>query len=201
MCKIALHCCVSNARVATWTHHNITLFVNCLSCSTLDSEWLDLLHGKELLITHTTGLASLWHACPKWHAESFPRHALFNAAPFFKFLCPTSVCISRTCWCIYTFLTAYKLYMYDRCCQIKLPVQHFYTNQERCDVLTGNLSLGRRSGGDWANTSLWKKRFTSFETGSSCSSPSYFQIFFLIALLEEAFIRNIIILLWINGNL
>jgi len=31
-------------------------------------------------------------------------------------------------------------------------VQHFYTNRERCEVLTGYLSLGRRPGGDWANT-------------------------------------------------
>jgi hypothetical protein len=28
-------------------------------------------------------------------------------------------------------------------------VKHFYTNQERCSALTGYLSLGRRSGGDW----------------------------------------------------
>jgi hypothetical protein len=97
---------------------------------------------------------------------------------------------------IYTYLTAYKLYMYYRCCQIKLPVKHFYTNQEQCDVLTGNLSLGRRSGGDWANTRLWKNVLQySFQTGSSTSSPSYFQICFLVAFLEEVFIRNIIILL------
>ena len=29
-------------------------------------------------------------------------------------------------------------------------------------VLTGYLSLGCRPGGDWANTSHWAKRFTSF---------------------------------------
>ena len=27
-----------------------------------------------------------------------------------------------------------------------------YINWYRCEVLTGYLSLGRRSGGDWANT-------------------------------------------------
>jgi len=32
---------------------------------------------------------------------------------------------------------------------------------------------------------------SSFQTGSSSSSPSYFQIFFLIAFLDGAFIRNI----------
>ena len=31
-------------------------------------------------------------------------------------------------------------------------VKHFYTNRERCEVLTGYLSLGRRPGGDWAST-------------------------------------------------
>ena len=37
----------------------------------------------------------------------------------------------------------------------------------------------------------------SFQIGSS-SSPIYFHIFFLIAFLEEAFIRNIIIILYMN---
>ena len=31
-------------------------------------------------------------------------------------------------------------------------VKHFYTNLERCEVLTGYLSLERLSDGDWANT-------------------------------------------------
>jgi len=31
-------------------------------------------------------------------------------------------------------------------------VKHLYTNRERCEVLTGYLLLGRRPGGDWANT-------------------------------------------------
>jgi hypothetical protein len=31
----------------------------------------------------------------------------------------------------------------------------FFTNRERCEVLTGYLSLGRRSGGGWANTWHW----------------------------------------------
>jgi hypothetical protein len=35
--------------------------------------------------------------------------------------------------------------------QVILRVKHFYTNQERCEVLPGYLSLGRRRGGDWAN--------------------------------------------------
>jgi len=31
-------------------------------------------------------------------------------------------------------------------------VNHFYTNREQCEMLTGYLSLGRRPGSDWANT-------------------------------------------------
>ena len=36
----------------------------------------------------------------------------------------------------------------------------FSHKSEGCEVLTGYLSLGRRSGGDWANTWHWAERFT-----------------------------------------
>ena len=36
-------------------------------------------------------------------------------------------------------------------------VKHFYTNLERCEVLTGYLALGHRPGGNWANTCHWTK--------------------------------------------
>jgi hypothetical protein len=57
---------------------------------------------------------------------------------------------------------AYRLYMNHRCYKITLRVKHFHTNQERCEVLTGYLSLGRRPGGDWASTCHWTKLFTLF---------------------------------------
>jgi hypothetical protein len=38
----------------------------------------------------------------------------------------------------------------------------FYTNQERCEVLNGYLSSGRRPGGDWANMWHWTERFAVF---------------------------------------
>jgi hypothetical protein len=41
-------------------------------------------------------------------------------------------------------------------------VKHFCTNWERCEVLTGYLSLGRRHGGGWANTWHWTERFKVF---------------------------------------
>jgi hypothetical protein len=36
--------------------------------------------------------------------------------------------------------------------QIIPRVKTFYTSRERCEVLTGCFILGRRPGGDWANT-------------------------------------------------
>jgi len=46
--------------------------------------------------------------------------------------------------------------------QMILRMKRFFTNQERCDVLTGYVSLGCRPGGDWANTWHWTKHFTIF---------------------------------------
>jgi hypothetical protein len=50
----------------------------------------------------------------------------------------------RACVCpyIYTYVAAYRLYMNYRCYQITLRVKDFYTNLERCEVLTGYLSFG-----------------------------------------------------------
>jgi len=41
-------------------------------------------------------------------------------------------------------------------------LKHLYTNQERCEVLTGYLSYGCRPGDDWANTWHWADRSTVF---------------------------------------
>jgi hypothetical protein len=51
-----------------------------------------------------------------WHTERSPLHAALNAVPIsFYFFCPTSVSILRTtCVC----MTAYRLYMNYRYCQI-----------------------------------------------------------------------------------
>jgi hypothetical protein len=56
-------------------------------------------------------------------------------------------------------------------------------------VLTGYLSLGRRSGGHWANTGHWAERFTVCFLNRKEQQP----IFLLIAFLEDPFIRNVII--------
>jgi len=82
--------------------------------------------------------------------------------------------------------------------QTTLRVKHFYTNRGRCEVLTGYLQMGRQPNGDWANTWRWTKNFTVFFSNRSSSSPSYVQIFFIFTFIQEAFIKNIIILLGIN---
>ena len=80
---------------------------------------------------------------------------------FFLFLLPPPVVsvLWRTCVYIHTSDCVQTVY------ELPLPpnntaVKHPYTNQERCEVLTGYLSLGRQSGGDWANTWHWTERFT-----------------------------------------
>jgi len=52
----------------------------------------------------------------------------------------------------------------------------------------------------WIQDTGQKVLQSSFQTGSS-SSLSYFQIFFLIAFLKEALIRNMTIILWINNSI
>jgi hypothetical protein len=76
----------------------------------------------------------------------------------------------------------------------KTESETFLLKSERCEVLTGYLSLERRPGGDWVKRDIGQNVLQhSFQTGSS-SSLRYFEVFFLIAFLEEAFIRNIIII-------
>ena len=66
-------------------------------------------------------------ACPKWLSQ------------FFLFLLPDQRLYSEGCVLIYTYLSAWRLYLNCRCYQIKLRVNHFYTNRERCKVLPGYL--------------------------------------------------------------
>jgi hypothetical protein len=71
--------------------------------------------------TSRTGLGNLWHA------ERFPWNAAFTAVPIYFYLfCPTGVSMM---WrmCVYTYLTAYRLYMNYRWYRITLRVKYFYT--------------------------------------------------------------------------
>jgi len=111
--------------------------------------------------------------CQDWqtygtHAQNgkqkFPWQAAFTAVPIFLFIYfarPASLYCEEYIY-TYTHLTAWILYMNYCCYQIILRVQHFNTNRERCEVLTGYLSLECRPGGDWANTWHWTKCFTIF---------------------------------------
>ena len=72
------------------------------------------------------------------------------------------------------------------CYEIVLRAKYFYTNLEGCEVLTGRICC--------IGQNVLKYYF---QTGSS-SSTSHFHIFFLIAFLEDALIRNIIVILCNN---
>ena len=74
--------------------------------------------------------------------------------------------VQNMCVYIHTYQTAYRLYTNYRCYPNNTAVKHL-NKSERCEVLTGYLSLGRRPGGDWANTWHWTERFTvCFSTGT-----------------------------------
>ena len=118
----------------------------CMGC---DRRWYIVTHLKtsNSLPYHRPGLANLWHACPKWHAAfaTVPLFFIYSARP------GSLSCDEYVYVCMYSYLTGQRLYMNYRCYQIILRAKHFCTNQERCEVLTGYLSLGCRPGGDWTN--------------------------------------------------
>ena len=121
-----------------------------------------------------------------------PHHRLYIEKNMCVCVC-VCICI---CIYIYTYIfthisdsvqTVYELPLLPN----STAVKHFYTKLERCEVLTGYLSLGRRSDGGWANTWHWTERFRIFFPHRKQQQLSYCHIFFLIAFLEEAFITNI----------
>ena len=124
------------------------------------------------------------------------RHSLLSQ--IFYLFCQNSISILwRMCVYIYTYPAAHRLYELPLL-QIILRVKQFYTNLERCEVLTGYVSLACRPGGDWVNTWRWTARVGSLLFKQEVTTvPSYFHIF-LIAFLEEALIGNIVIILWIH---
>jgi len=87
------------------------------------------------------------------------RHSLLSLISFCLFS-PTNISILwRMCVNIHTSDCVDPVY--------ELPLlpnytvsEIFYTNRERCEVLTGYLSMGRRSGCDQANVWHWRKSFT-----------------------------------------
>ena len=144
----------------------------CLDFSALTSRPTSILatHYTSVLLLITPsppipGMPNVRHASPTWQAERIPRHAAFIVVPFFLFL------LSYQCLHIVKNMSIYVYTHTTNCletlCELPLlpnntTVEHFYTNRERCEVLTGYLSLGCWSGGDWANTWLWTECFRVF---------------------------------------
>ena len=113
--------------------------------------------------------------------------------------CEEYVCM-HMCVCVCVCVCAH-IWLCTYCILITVATKyhcewHFYTNWERCEVLIGYLSIGRRTSGDWENT--WRSGLQSYFPIESSSIPSYLHVFFLIAFLEEAFIRNRIFTVFIN---
>jgi hypothetical protein len=112
--------------------------------------------------------------------------------------CDTLVANER-CTYIYThtYLTPYRLYFNYRCSN-NTAEKHFYTNRSGAKCWLDIYRWGAGLAVTERIRDIGQKILQySFQTGSS-SSHSYCHMFSLIAFLEEAFIRNIIIILWIN---
>ena len=99
----------------------------------------------------------------------------------------------------HTYLTAYRLYTNYRCYQTIPRVKYFYTNRERCEVLTGYLPVGSRPGDGWGEYVTLDKAFYSLMIKQEAvAAPSYCHSFFFIAFFEEVFIKNVTIMLYIG---
>ena len=110
-------------------HRRLQLHSPCFACLNIYLLQIQILLSKA---EHSiAGLANIWHACPKWHAERLPWHMAFTAVPVFliSFAWPTSLCYKEYTY-IYTYLIAWRVYMNCLCYQIMLWVKHFYTNRE-----------------------------------------------------------------------
>ena len=84
------------------------------------------------------------------------------------------------------------------CNLVSLLVKYFQTDRRRCELFTVYLSLGRGLAVNGRIRDIGQNVLQfSFQTGRN-SIHSYCHIFFLIAFLQDVFIRNIIIILLIN---
>ena len=141
----------------------------------------------EVSVPLRTGLTNLWHAS-------------FTAVPiFFLFPLPYQRLYMVKSMHVYTHIsdctqTVYELPLLPN----NTAVKHFYTNLEQCEVLTGYLLLGAGLAVTGPIRDVGQNVLQSaFHTGS-CGNHSCRHILFLIAFLEEEFIRNIVFILCIN---
>ena len=110
---------------------------------------------------------------------------------FLHFFRPTSLSNCEEHVYMPTRLTAYRRSMNYRCYQITLQWNIFtQIGAVRSADWVGYLSMGRRAGGDRANTWHWAERFTVCFLYSKWQQHSYWHILLLIAFLEGTFIIN-----------
>ena len=142
------------------------------------------------------GLTNLWHACPKRHAVRFPWHEAFICPPpFFYFLLPGQRLYTVKNMCIYT-----QIWLRRECIWITVATKQYC----EWNIFT---KVGRDAK-CWEDICHWGAglkvtvRIRDIAQNVLQSSlqtwSSYLHIFFLIAFLKVAFIRNIIIILCIN---
>jgi hypothetical protein len=149
--------------------------------------------------TSYSEITKLWRACPKSHAGRFPWHAAFTAVPIYflyllldQRLCGVNnICIYTHIWLRRDCITNYLCY------QIIQRVKHLYTIRSGAKCWLDIYHWGASLAVNGRIGDIRQNVMKSLQTGSS-SKPSCFHIFFLIAFLEEAFSRNIIIVLYIN---
>ena len=122
-------------------------------------------------------MARFVHFCPNYFLFLFPRLASLYREENVN---------------VYTYMTVYSLYINYRCYQIILRVTLFYTNQDRCEVLTRYLSFGAGLPVTGRIRDILQNVLqSSFGTGRS-SCHSYYQIVFFIAFRDCLY--NIIII-------
>ena len=120
------------------------------------------------------------------------RHSLLSQFSLISLPDQRVYILKNTCIYTHTYLTVYTLYMNYRYYQIKLQwnILTQIGSSAKCWLDIYHWGAGLEVSGSIQD--IGKKVSQSpFQTGSS-SSPSHFQIFFLIAFLEEALITNII---------
>ena len=129
-----------------------------------------------------------------WHAGRFPWHAAFTAVSvFYLFFFSPDHCLYM---CINTHIRLRR-----DCIWVAVATKWYCSWNISTQIGSGAkcwLDIDHWGAGlavtvrihDNAQNSLQ----SSFRTGNSSRSSSYFHIFFLIAFLEEAFVRNVIIL-------
>jgi hypothetical protein len=146
------------------------------------------------------GQTTLWHRAQNGTREDFlgSRRSLLSQLLSIYLAQPPSHCCAEHVH-IHTYLTPYRLYMNYRCHQTtKVRMKHFYTNRSSAncwlDIYRWGVGLAVTGPIRDIRQNVLQ---SAFVTGSGSSSTVTASLL-LIALLQEAFIRNMIIIVGIN---